>query len=163
MYLGLDNALSTTGWCILKDKNTLIDCGKWTTKTSQRLEQRLGQIWEELNSLYNKFEFSYIYFEDCYKQPNIQTYQKLSMVKATILLWCYFNEVSCSCSEPSHWRKIIKSASGLDFGVGREENKQKAIQFVEQQFNCTVESDIADSINICYAGLLEKKEKKSAF
>lgn len=162
--LALDNALGTSGYSIFTDQDELVEYGTFKTKTADRLEARLGTIWNKLNQLHNKYEFEEMFFEDCYKQPNMSTYQKLSMVKGTILLWCYFNEISCSYSEPSHWRKVIKdSEHGFGWKKTRAEQKQQAIDLVKALYGEMVISDEADAILIGRAGLLEKHPRVSAF
>lgn len=165
-YLSLDNALKISGAAIFEN-DKLLYTGTIETTNSAIIEKRLGQIWEGINSLYNEYEFDYVFFEDCYKQPNMQTYQKLSMVKATILLWCYFNNIPCSCCEPSHWRKVLVdySISAEKFSRTRAEAKQQAIDLVQKLYEIEVSSDVADAVLIGLAGITEKtkSKQKSAF
>lgn len=153
--LALDNALGTTGYAVF-DNGDLKDFGTFETKKIDPVELRLGTIWKNLASLHDVLGFDKVYFEDCYKQPNLQTYHKLSMVKATILLFCYFNELKCECSTPSHWRKVIKDRTGFDFGKKREEQKESAVKFVQKQYGKECGSDEADAICIGYAALAQR-------
>ncbi len=157
MYLSLDNALRVTGWSIFNDQGKLIKTSTWETNGVAPIEQRLGQIWQELNNLHNEYNFNYLFFEDCYKQPNLETYKKLAFVQATILLWCYFNDVKYAAMLPSHWRKVISDKYGVKFGKTRVEQKQGCVQWIKTVFNKDVTEDEADSIAIGIAGLIEKK------
>lgn len=160
--LSLDNALHVSGYCVWQDEN-IKKIGTFETKSNAPIEQRLGSIWKYLNDLYSEHSFEYIFFEDCQKQQNMQTYQKLSMVKATILLWCYFNNVQYSVLSPSHWRSVIKEKYGFSFGTKREEQKQNSIKFVKEKFRKKATEDEADSIALGCAALIEKKRNKGAF
>lgn len=104
-----------------------------------------------------------MYFEDVFKQPNLQTYYKLSLVHSAIMLWCYFNDIKFTILAPSHWRKILKEKYKISFGKARQEQKQKAIELVQEQCGQSVSSDEADAICIGIAGMLENNKRKSAF
>ena len=161
-FLSLDNALATTGWCVWEDERPQ-SYGTFTTKSSASLEQRLGQIWSELNTLNNIYEFEYVFLEDCQKQVNELTYKRLCMVQATILLWCYFNDVKYSVLSPSHWRKILSDKYKIKFGRSRADQKAAARSFVKDQFSLSLGEDICDAICLGRAGLYEYNQSKSAF
>mgnify|MGYP003301858425 CR=1 FL=1 len=85
-YLAIDNALAVSGWAIFEDKK-LVEWGKFTTKATDPIEERLGQIIDNLDILYFKYKFDMVLFEDCQAQSNrnLQTYHKL--------YWLYFDQV----------------------------------------------------------------------
>ena len=85
------------------------------------------------------------------------------MVKATVLLWCYFNNIKYSCYAPSHWRSELKTKYGIAFGRSRVEQKQKARELVKQIYNIDVDEDTADAICIGTCGIQEKEKNRSAF
>lgn len=155
--LALDQALKSTGWAVFEN-NKVIDSGIFSTQGASPIEQRLGAIWEFLSDLYYKHDFDYVAMEDCQQQKNAQTYQKLSMVKATLILWCYFNDIKYEVLAPSHWRSTLNIK-----GRAREEQKQNAIDYIKSKFNLDVSSDIADAICIGVAYLENKKHEKIGF
>lgn len=161
--LALDQALKTTGWAVL-DGDKVIEHGTFTLDARLPIEQRLGGIWTNLNGLSNEWEFSKLYFEDVQKQANAQTYLKLAYVQATVLLWCFFNEIPYTILSPSKWRSILKSAYGVDFGKQRQEQKQVAMKFAQQRLGIkNIDSDSADAICIGIAGRINERSRKSAF
>lgn len=162
-YLGLDNALATSGWSIWED-GELKHWGTFSTKSSAPIEQRLAQFWSELNSLCTISEFDYIFFEDIQQQKgNVETYKKLAYVQAAILLWCYFNEIPYTILSPSHWRKVLNEKYGIKFGRSRADQKAAARSFVKEHFDLSLGEDISDSICLATAGWLEYNKNRSAF
>ena len=162
IYLSLDQAMRTTGYSIFEGKR-LVAYGSFTVSGSKPIEQRLNDFFQNLNTLYRQFEFDEVFFEDIQNQNNNETYKKLAYVQATIMIWCYNNDMRFHILSPSHWRKILKDECGVSFGRKREEQKQKAIEFVQQFFARMVSSDEADAICLGYAGICEKKRTESAF
>lgn len=81
------------------------------------------------------------------------------MVKATILLWCYFNDMEYMCLSPSSWRSINNGG----YGRKRDEQKAKAVQNVKDLYGLDVSSDEADAIELGRAAFKQKNMNKSAF
>ena len=157
IYLSLDQAMRTTGYSIFEGKR-LVAYGSFTVSGSKPIEQRLNDFFQNLNTLYRQFEFDEVFFEDIQNQNNNETYKKLAYVQATIMIWCYNNDIRFHILSPSHWRKILKDECGVSFGRKREEQKEAAIKFIKQTFDKDVTSDEADSIALGYAALLEKDD-----
>ena len=162
IYLSLDQAMRTTGWAIFKD-DELKKYGSFTIPSHHLIEQRLNEFMRELNNLYREYEFDELFFEDIQNQNNNETYKKLAYVQATIIIWCYNNNIKFHILSPSHWRSVLKEKYGIGFGRKREEQKQKAIEFVQQFFSRTVSSDEADAICLGCAGIRETGRTNSAF
>lgn len=162
IYLSLDQAMRTTGWAIFED-DELKKYGSFTIPSHHPIEQRLNEFMWELNNLYREYEFDELFFEDIQNQNNNETYKKLAYVQATIIIWCYNNNIKFSILSPSHWRSVLKERCGISFGRKREEQKQKAIEFVQQFFARMVSSDEADAICLGYAGICEQGRTESAF
>ena len=101
--------------------------------------------------------------EDCQSQGNAQTFKKLAMVQAAILLWCYFYKIPCTLLAPSHWRSIIKDNYGVKFGTKRVDQKLSAQNFIQEKYEKKLSQDEADAICINIAGQIEKKNNTSAW
>lgn len=123
------------------------------------IDKRLRQVWDYLNALSEKHDFDLIAFEDCQQQQNAQTYHKLSMVKAIILLWCNKNNKTYATYAPSSWRSIC----GGGYGRKREEQKQAAINKVKEWYGIEADSDTCDAINIGRAAIIDLGRNQSAF
>lgn len=164
-YLAIDNALATTGWALYED-DKLIKYGKFTTRAVDPIEERLVQIVNWLDMFYQKYAFDKILFEDCQQQSNrnVQTFHKLSMVKAIILYWCGSSKVPYICNSPSHWRSVLKNKYGISWGRNRGSQKLAAQQFVEEYFKIKdISEDECDAICLGLAGIIENESQRSAF
>ena len=162
VVISLDQALHISGWCIFKNKK-ISKFGHWEIPGNKPIEQRLNLVIQNLNELYNKFNFEEIAFEDIQYQNNAETYKKLSFVQATIIIWCYNNNIKFSILSPSHWRSILKQEYGVTFGKKRVDQKKASVEFIKDKFNIEPTEDEADSICLGLAYMLEKEKNQSAF
>ena len=94
---------------------------------------------------------------------SVETYKKLEYVQAMILFWCEKHEKNLYCLSPSHWRKILKDKYGMSWGRKRAEQKQTAIDFIQEHYKKEVDSDTADAICIGCAANIEINRTESAF
>ena len=107
-FLALDQALQTTGWACYKD-DRLVGYGTYQIPANKGIEARLGQMFAELNTLYQKYEFDHLVFEGIQNQQNAETFKKLAYVQAAIMLWCYCLQANGAVSCRSHLARSVKS------------------------------------------------------
>ena len=161
--LALDQAARVTGYAIFEDK-TLIDYGSFEIKSNQSLGKRLTDFLKEIDSLYKKYNFDAIAYEDIQLQMgNVDTYKKLAYFQAMILFWGDKYDKKLMCLSPSHWRKILKEKYNLQWGRKRVEQKTCAINFIKDEFNIDVNSDTSDAICIGLAANIERHSNEAAF
>lgn len=161
--LALDQASRVTGVAIFDD-DKLIKYGTFEIKSNQELGKRLTQFLENLDRLYTAYHFDSIAYEDIQLQMgNVETYRKLAYIQAMILFWCEKNEKNLYCLSPSHWRKVLKEKYGMSWGRKRVEQKQTAIDFIQEHYEKEVDSDTADAICIGCAANIEINKTESAF
>lgn len=161
--LALDQASRVTGVAIF-DNDKLVKYGTFEIKSNQELGKRLTQFLENLDKLYAAYHFDAVAYEDIQLQMgNVETYKKLAYIQAIILFWCEKHEKNLYCLSPSHWRKILKDKYGMSWGRKRAEQKQTAIDFIQEQYEKEVDSDTADAICIGCAANIEINKNKSAF
>lgn len=161
--LALDQASRVTGVAIFDD-DKLIKYGTFEIKSNQELGKRLTQFLENLDKLYAAYHFDAIAYEDIQLQMgNVETYKKLAYIQAMILFWCEKHEKNLYCLSPSHWRKVLKDKYGMSWGRKREEQKQTAIDFIQEHYEKKVDSDTADAICIGCAANIEINRTESAF
>ena len=161
--LALDQASRVTGVAIFDD-DKLVKYGTFEIKSNQELGKRLTQFLENLDKLYAAYNFDAIAYEDIQLQMgNVETYKKLAYIQAMILFWCEKHEKNLYCLSPSHWRKILKDKYGMSWGRKRVEQKQTAIDFIQEHYKKEVDSDTADAICIGCAANIEINKNKSAF
>lgn len=161
--LALDQASRATGVAIFDD-DKLIKYGIFEIKSSQELGKRLTQFLENLDKLYAAYHFDAVAYEDIQLQMgNVETYKKLAYIQAMILFWCEKHEKNLYCLSPSHWRKVLKDKYGMSWGRKRVEQKQTAIDFIQEHYEKEVDSDTADAICIGCAANIEINKTESAF
>lgn len=161
--LALDQASRVTGVAIFDD-DKLVKYGTFEIKSNQELGKRLTQFLENLDKLYEAYRFDAVAYEDIQLQMgNVETYKKLAYIQAMILFWCEKHEKNLYCLSPSHWRKILKDKYGMSWGRKRAEQKQTAIDFIQEHYEKEVDSDTADAICIGCAANIEINKTKSAF
>lgn len=161
--LALDQASRVTGVAIFDD-DKLVKYGTFEIKSSQELGKRLTQFLENLDKLYAAYHFDAVAYEDIQLQMgNVETYKKLAYIQAMILFWCEKHKKNLYCLSPSHWRKILKDKYGVSWGRKRAEQKQTAIDFIQEHYKKEVDSDTADAICIGCAANIEINKNKSAF
>ena len=163
IYLALDQALQTTGYAIFED-NELIKWGTFSTRASDPIEERLYTIQQELTKLDQQYNIGYVFFEDTQKQVNLDTYKRLCYVQSIIMVWCRNRGgIKYKILSPSHWRKILKDKYKINWGRKREEQKQAALKWVQQEYKGNFTTDSADAVCIGRAGLVELGQNRSAF
>ena len=161
--LALDQASRVTGVAIF-DNDKLVKYGTFEIKSNQELGKRLTQFLENLDKLYAAYHFDAVAYEDIQLQMgNVETYKKLAYIQAMILFWCEKHEKNLYCLSPSHWRKILKDKYGMSWGRKRVEQKQTAIDFIQEHYKKEVDRDTADAICIGCAANIEINKNKSAF
>lgn len=161
--LALDQASRVTGVAIFDD-GELVKYGTFEIKSNQELGKRLTQFLESLDKLYAVYHFDAVAYEDIQLQMgNVETYKKLAYIQAMILFWCEKHEKNLYCLSPSHWRKILKDKYGMSWGRKRAEQKQTAIDFIQEHYKKEVDSDTADAICIGCAANIEINKNESAF
>ena len=161
--LALDQASRVTGVAIFDD-DKLVKYGTFEIKSNQELGKRLTRFLENLDKLYAAYHFDAIAYEDIQLQMgNVETYKKLAYIQAMILFWCEKHEKNLYCLSPSHWRKILKDKYGMSWGRKRAEQKQTAIDFIQEHYKKEVDSDTADAICIGCAANIEINKNESAF
>ena len=165
IVLALDQALKTSGFAIFNDKK-LEAWGTFDIRPTLPIEQRLQMIFQHLDTLEEKYHFTYVFFEDTQKQTNLETYKKLCYVQAAVLLWCYFKDKKYFILAPSHWRSILKDKYKINWGKARKDQKKAAQEWVKNNYDLGVEGiseDEADAVCIGAAGILENFTKESAW
>lgn len=165
-YLALDQSLNITGFACFNAEGQLIENGTFNIPKNKPIDERLAAFYKQLTELVKDKNIVHIFFEDIQYQNNKDTFKKLAFVQATILLWCYWNEIKYTILSPSHWRKIITDNYGIKFGRARAEQKKNCFNFVTEKWNLLstdVTEDETDAIALGMAGLIELNESKSAW
>lgn len=161
--LALDQSLNTTGWALFNDKQ-LLSYGTFNISPTHPIEERLYNIWKNINELYHEYEFDFLVFENIQQQHgNVETFKKLAYVQAALLLWCYNSEMKYKILSPSEWRKILSDKFKIKFGRSRAEQKENCMQFIQEHYGKKCTEDESDAIAIGSAAIIQMNKKESAF
>lgn len=150
--LGLDPSTKSTGVAIFEDKKLIFyDC---ITSNNPNLFIRIHHMVDELDKILQKYTINYVYIEDVIPEDvkhNQQVFSALKYLQGFILDLLNTHKISHEFFVASQWRKQCGIKTGR--GVYRESLKAKSIAFVKEQFNITVNDDIADAICIGHTGM----------
>lgn len=161
--LALDQSLNTSGWAIFED-DKLKTYGTFTISPTRPIEERLHNIWKQVNELYALHEFDFLVFENIQQQyGNVETFKKLAYVQATLMLWCYNTAMKFKILGPSEWRKVISDKYKIKFGKARKEQKENCMKFIQEQYEKQCSEDEADAIALGTAAIIQMNKKESAF
>ena len=121
--------------------------GHWEIPGNKPIEQRLNLVIQNLNELYNKFNFEEIAFEDIQYQErvmnNVQTFKTLAEVYGVIQETLTELGLKYTIVSASTW----KSTLGIK-GANRPEQKRNAQQYVINTYNIKPTQDECDAICI---------------
>lgn len=163
MLLALDQSIRITGYGVFQG-NELIKHGHWSIPSNLPLGTRLKHFLINLNTLSSLFQIDKVAFEDIQLQRgNVETYKKLCYTQAMIIFWCEKYNIPYVILSPSHWRSIIKQKYKQSFGRSRQEQKQAALNFIQEYYHLEVTEDEADAICIGLAAIQEEQQNESAF
>ena len=78
MILGIDPGLANTGWAVLSDEKTMVECGCLKTKISDSSALRLDQIYCELEGLIKKYKVEAMAIETLFFAKNAKSAIKVA-------------------------------------------------------------------------------------
>ena len=117
MILGIDPGLANLGWAILKDENTLVECGCLRTKITSTSAKRLNMIYEELEGLIKKYEVTAVVFESLFFAKNAKSALKVAEVIGVLKICGQRNKVEVVDFTPLQIKMAL-------VGYGRAEKEQ---------------------------------------
>jgi crossover junction endodeoxyribonuclease RuvC len=120
MILGIDPGLANTGWAVLKDEKTLVECGCLKTKISDCSALRLDQIYCELERLIRKYKVEVLAIETLFFAKNAKSAIKVSEAIGVIKICGHRNGIEVMDFTPLQVKMAL-------VGYGRAEKDQVEI------------------------------------
>ncbi|HPT66193.1 MAG TPA: crossover junction endodeoxyribonuclease RuvC [Candidatus Woesebacteria bacterium] len=120
MILGIDPGLANTGWAILSDEKTLVECGCLKTKISDGSALRLDQIYCELEGLIKKYKIEAIAIETLFFAKNAKSALKVAEAIGVIKVCGQRNKIEVVGFTPLQVKMAL-------VGYGRAEKEQVEI------------------------------------
>jgi crossover junction endodeoxyribonuclease RuvC len=131
MILGIDPGLANTGWAVLKDENTLVECGCLRTKITSTSAKRLNMIYEELEGLIKKYQVTAMAFESLFFAKNAKSALKVAEAIGVIKICGERNKIEVAEFTPLQVKMAL-------VGYGRAEKEQ--VEEMVRRFLCLEEN-----------------------
>ncbi|MBQ0112308.1 MAG: hypothetical protein KBT03_04175 [Bacteroidales bacterium] len=167
--LGLDMASKKSGYSLFDNKD-LVEYGLWEIPNADEIDWRDRVVWmsNQLNNFIQTHKVDKIYIEDVpLRMENPQTLKILSALQGAVISVCTTNNIKAQFIGVSQWRSALGLFNGSRKGTEREELKKSSIDYANKTFGLNLvwksksskfnQDDIADSINVAYSQLIEKK------
>lgn len=152
--LSLDQAVAKTGWSLYRN-NKLIKYGLIEQQLKKtQYSNKLSSIFFNIENLIKTLKPDVVVMEDVTYQRNAHVLIELANLQGCIIGLCLQHDIPFYIYHPSTWRKI------LSFDTHKKTRKQLkdiAVNFVSEFFSMSVQDDIAESICIGYAHILNMK------
>ncbi len=117
MILGIDPGLANTGWAVLRDERTLVDCGCLVTKIADGSAARLDHIYSELEQIIKKYSINEMAIETLYFAKNAKSAIKVAEAIGVIKVCGRRNRIEVSEYTPLQVKMAL-------VGYGRAEKEQ---------------------------------------
>lgn len=120
MILGIDPGLANTGWAVLSDEKTLVECGCLKTKITDNSAFRLNQIYDELEKLIKKYKVDAMAIETLFFAKNAKSAIKVAEAIGVIKVCGQRNGIEVEGFTPLQVKMAL-------VGYGRAEKEQVEI------------------------------------
>jgi crossover junction endodeoxyribonuclease RuvC len=153
MILGIDPGLANTGWAVLRDEKTLVECGCLKTKISDSSALRLDQIYCELEGLIKKYKVEAMAIETLFFAKNAKSAIKVAEAIGVIKICGQRNGIEVMGFTPLQVKMAL-------VGYGRAEKEQVEIMvrsFLDLKENISP-SHASDAVAVALTCLFTNKE-----
>lgn len=146
--LGIDPALSKTGWGVLESVNNAlvyINCGSFKTDINQSLAERLLEIFHNIKKIILEYSPAYVAIEETYVNNNAKTSLHLAHARASIIV---------AAAELGHLPEFYqaKTIKKTLTGNGNADKAQvlKMLQIRLKGFSNSNDKDAVDALAIAF-------------
>lgn len=169
MYIGIDGALSFTGWCIMNDKLEVINCNKISTKYGEvskwSEDEKIFYIVSSIITIAKDYNADTLIMEAQFigGLTSKKTAMQLSRLRGALMYACLLNKITIEYIYPSQVKKIISTHGNADkscvgeavMNIYKDSEIVKALGPVIDKSNKNKNSDIYDAIAIVYSHLIK--------
>jgi crossover junction endodeoxyribonuclease RuvC len=155
--LGIDPGTATTGYGVIEEHNDsfeVVNFGCITTKAGVKLEERLMEIANDLETIIKKFNPDYAAVEDIFFSKNAKTAISVSHSRGVLIQKLNENNIPITSYNPMQ----IKLALCSD-GKAKKPQMQKMVQMFLKLNQIPKPDDAADAlaIAICHGNFIRNK------
>ena len=118
----------------------------------ENVDVRINLMMLELGKTIEKIKPDKVYIEDTFSKNNIDTTKKLSNIIGAVRYVCAKNKIEYKLILPSSWRKVLNLDSGKN--TKRQEFKQRAMEYIQKNFNEELSEDVCEALCIAEAGYI---------
>lgn len=141
--LALDQSSIENGWAVVEGTDTLVKYGSFRLDRRQALEERMAQMFIELECLITEWEPDMIAYEGISYQRNVNVFKVLAQVQMAVMMVSLNNGVKSVEVYPATWR----SKTGVKART-RDLQKAEAIDKVEELYGVRLPEDVAEAVLI---------------
>lgn len=144
--LGIDPGTARIGYGIIdleSDNYTVIDCGCITTQANTKLETRLIEIADDLESLIKTYSPDVAAVEELFFSKNTKTALSVAHARGVIIEKIMRNNIPVHSYNPMHIKKALCSD-----GKAKKPQMQKMTQLLLQLSHVPTPDDTADALAI---------------
>jgi crossover junction endodeoxyribonuclease RuvC len=167
MYIGIDGAISCTGWCIMNDKLEIFNCNKVDTRygsiSKQSEDDRILYVAASIITIAKDYNIDTLIMEDQFVGKNKKTAMQLCRLRGALMDACLENNIKIDYIRPSELKKIVSTHGNASkdcvgdavMNIYKNDPFVKALGPVIDKQNKQKNSDIYDSIAIIYSYLIK--------
>lgn len=151
--VSLDQSSRYTGYAVYED-NKLIHWGLIDLHKESNINQRYISMCNGIDNVLITFAPDVVVFEDVSLRQSIKTLIQLSRLQGSIIYMTTSKGIDYHIYAPTQWRGIVGIKQGST--IKRPKLKKEAIDFVKKIYGIDINDDIAESVCIGLAYLIEK-------
>lgn len=145
IVLGIDQAMKTSGYCVMDDKQNILAVG---TQTNSNLTENR----EFFLSLLEQYKPDLVLIEEITFQRNVKTFQTLAQVQGIYLEAAYQAGVAIETVYPSSWRSKNRIKASKRVEAKREAKELASELFPDHKFT----QDSAEAAMIARSHFVDK-------
>lgn len=149
---GIDSSTQRTGMSLFDyESGDLLEIHCIDLHKEQDKERRIDEMILAICGTLDQWNPSVIFIEDTWNKNNIEVTKMLTTIIGSVRYWCLSNDKKFNKILPSQWRSVV----GLEkYGNKRQEFKQAAVEYIENNYGINVTDDEAEGILIGEAGVV---------
>lgn len=145
--LALDQATQICGYCLMDTENdAIIKAGKLRV-VGEHIQEKISNLKQQIIFLIDEYQPDYFILEDIQYQSNPKVYKTLAELLGVLENFYYENQKPYKVIPSSTWRTRHLGIKG-----SRNEVKKATIEYVQNKYKITVDSDTADAIGLAEYG-----------
>ncbi|HLO11190.1 MAG TPA: crossover junction endodeoxyribonuclease RuvC [Pseudoneobacillus sp.] len=147
--LGIDPSTVSTGWAIIDEHKTVVDCGAICPNKKMDEQEKIKYVYDEICNVIRDYSPTNMACEDQFARLNPKTLKILSRLVGSVLLAGEQNNLKVTLYAPTHVKSVF---SGIG-NATKEQMIEKAREYTIREL-C---SDEADAIGVAITLMEELK------